>query len=237
MNKLELIKRLEKYPVFNLNTLIRIINKKREYARLVLYRLKKDKFIFGLEKNKYTLYKDPLIIASNIVWPSYISCWTALRYYNLTEQLPQKVFIITTRARKNNKLKFIDTEFIFIKIKQKYFFGYKKESYQTFSIFIAEPEKAIIDSVLLRKISFSEISEIIKKYRNDLDIKLFVKYLLKLKNKTLIKRFGFLFDKLKIYPAFKLKKFISNKYIFLDYAGPKIGRRNRNWRIIENVRF
>src|SRR3989344_6056474 len=169
MDKIRIIKELEKYPVFNLNIFIKIINKKREYARLSLYRLKKTKFIFELERNKYTLYKDSFIIASNMIWPSYISCGSALRYFNLTEQLPQKIFIMTSRTRKNYKLKFMDDEFIFRKIRPKYFFGYKKEIYLNFPIFIAEPEKAIIDSALFKKISFSEILDIIKIHKNELD--------------------------------------------------------------------
>ena len=73
MKKINLIKELEKYPVFNLKILREIINKDRNYAKIVIYRLKKDNFIFEIEKNKYTLGKNPFIIASNIIWPCYIS--------------------------------------------------------------------------------------------------------------------------------------------------------------------
>ena len=86
MKKLELIRELEKYPVLSLKNVKEAIKKGNEYAKLVVYRLKKEKLIFEIEKNRYALQKDPFIVASNITWPSYISCWPALRYYNLITQ-------------------------------------------------------------------------------------------------------------------------------------------------------
>src|SRR3989338_3117429 len=174
MKRIKLIKELEGYPVFSLKILKELIEKDNNYAKLVLHRLKKDKLIFEIEKNKYTAYKDPLIMASNIIWPCYISFWSALRYYNLTEQLPQAISVITTRARKKREIDFGSTKIVFTKIKPKYFFGYKKERYQNFNMFIAEKEKALIDSALFKKISFSEINSVIKDNINDIKIDLFV---------------------------------------------------------------
>ena len=235
MDKIRIIRQLGEYTVFNINIVERIINKRREYARLVLHRLKKEGLILQVEKNKYTVYKDPLIVASNMVWPCYASLWSALRFYNLTEQLPEKIFIITTRARKNRNVKFMDNEFIFIKVRQKHFFGYRKEAYNNFFIFVAEPEKAVIDSVLLKKISISEIFDVIKEHKNELDINKIVKYIIKIKNKAVLKRFGYIFDKLNIKIDYDIKKFIDNKYVILDYAGEKRGEKNKKWMVIENV--
>lgn len=236
MEKIKLIKELEKYPVFNLKILKEIINKNKDYAKLVLFRLKKDKLIKEIEKNKYTTQNDPFIIASNIIWPSYISCWSALRYYNLTEQLPETFSVITPKTRKKRKIEFDNVKIVFIKIALKYFFGYKKEIYNGFEIFIADKEKALIDSALLKKISFSEICDIIKNNKKEIDFNLFLSYLIKIRNKALIKRFGFLLDKIRINTG-KLEKLIDFKYISLEYAiKAKIKtKRDKKWRIIKNV--
>lgn len=235
MKKIALIRELERFPIFNLKILKEIIGKKNNYAKLVVHRLKKEKLIFEIEKNKFSIWRDSFIVASNIVWPSYISCWSALRYHNLTEQLTQSIFIITTRARKKKVINFNNTQIVFIKINKKYFFGYKKERYNNFDIFIAEKEKALIDSALLKKVSFSEISEIIKNNKKNLNLNLLVDYLIRTENKTLIKRFGFLFDSIGIDMHDKLKKFTNFKYINLDYAVKSKGKKNKKWRIIENV--
>jgi len=235
MKKIELLKKLAEYVTFSNKTVREITKKDSDYAKLLIYRLKKEGLIFAIEKNKYTLHKDAFIIASKIVWPSYLSCWTALRYYNLTEQLPQDIFVITTRARKRNVLNFENTKIILIKVKPKYFFGFKKEYYDGFTIFIAEPEKALIDSALFKKISFSEIISIVKERKNALNIKKLVCYLLKIKNKTLIKRFGFLLDSIGADFFAKFKKYLDYKYAVLDTVMPKKGKKNKKWRIIENV--
>jgi len=235
MEKILLIKQLEKYPVFNLKKIREITGKTSGYAKLLVYRLKKKGLITEIEKNKLTTNNDPMFIASNMIWPSYISCWSALRYYNLTEQLPQDIFVITTKTRKKRIVKFNNIKIIFIRVRPKYFFGYRKERYGNFNIFIAEKEKALIDSALFKKISFSEICSIIKNNLNILDTKLFLDYLIKIKNKTLIKRFSFLFDKLDIDVYKKIKRFIDSKYVPLDYALPTKGKKDRKWRVIENA--
>ena len=184
MKKIEIIRELNKYPVFSLKTLSEIVKKNKNYAKLIAYRLKKENLIFEIERGKYTVHKNPLIIASNIIWPSYISCWSAIRYHNMTEQLPQTIFVVTTRKRKNRIIKLNNNKIIFIKISPKYFFGYAKERYDNFDVFIAEKEKALIDSSLLKKISFSEICEIIKNNKDTINFNLLEGYLNKIGNKA-----------------------------------------------------
>ena len=237
MKNIELIRKLEKYPVFGLKTVRDIIEKDENYTKLVMHRLKKNKLILEIEKNKYTLNRDPIIVASNIIWPCYISIWSALRYHNLTEQLPHFIFVITTRTRKKREINLGSTKILFIKIKPKYFFGYKREKYLNFDIFVAEKEKALIDSALFKKISFSEISDILRDNIKNIDIDLFINYLIKIRNKTLIKRFGFLLDNLGIDKNKILKKFIDFKYVPLDYALTVKGKKNEKWRIINNVKL
>lgn len=236
MKKIELLKELNKHPVFTLKTVKEVIGKNREYTKLVIYRLKKDKYIFEIEKNKYTFQKDPFAIISSIIWPSYISCWSALRYYGMTEQLPEIFFVITTRARKKRIMEFGSVKIAFIKTAPKYFFGYKKEIYNGFEIFIADKEKALIDSALFRKLSFSEICSIIKDNEEDINFNLLLDYLVKTKNKALIKRFGFLLESLKINTD-RLKKLIDFKYIPLDYAVKASSKmkRDKKWKVIRNV--
>lgn len=235
MKRIVLINELEKYPVFTLKTVGEIIGKDRDYAKLVVYRLKKDKLIFEIEKNKYTLQKDPLVVASNIIWPSYISCWSALRYYNLTEQLPQIISVMTTRVRRKREIRFNNTRILFTKIKPKYFFGYRKERQGDFNIFIAEKEKALIDSVLFKKISFSEIGDIIKDNIRAINVNLLVDYLIKIKNKALIKRFGFLLESLGTDTYDRFRELLDSKYIPLDYALTAEGKKDRKWRVIKNA--
>ena len=160
-----------------------------------------------------------------------------MRYYNITEQLPHAIQVITTRTRKKREINFSNIKIVFTKIKPKYFFGYKKEKYHNFNIFIADKEKALLDSALFKKISFSEICIIIRDNIDDIDKELLVGNLIKIRNRALTKRFGFLLDKLGINKFKELKKFIDYKYVPLDYGLKAKGENNKQWKVIDNVEF
>lgn len=229
MKTIELLKILQTYPLFTENDLSKILNKNSAYIKNLLYRIRKRNLIYQIERGKYTLYDDPILFASYIYIPSYISLWTAFRYYNLTEQLPRTIFIMVPRSRKS--LKFQNTLIKFIKTK--YLFGFKKERYNNFDIFMAEPEKAVIDSLLSKKTPLDEVIKVIKTKK--LNIKKLIRYAMNVKNKALSKRLGFILDENNI-SCNELKRFIDNNYIQLDPMLANTGKKNRKWRIIDNRR-
>ena len=230
MKTMQILEKMKKQIVF---TPKMIDKSSQKYANLYLYRLKKQHFIERIEKNLYTTYKDPLLIASMIVWPSYLSCWSSLKFHNLTEQVPHALFVIVPYYKK--PIYFQNALIIFIATKSRNFFGYEKANYQGFEIFVADKEKSIIDCALFKKASFSELKEIIKIHLNEMDIRKFLRYLKRIKNNSLIKRFGFVFDSLgkDFYPS--LKKHIDKFYIPLDYEKKTAGQKNKKWMVIQNA--
>lgn len=170
------MKALERYPVFTVRDIADVLNKGREYAYLVAYRLKKREVIHEIEKGKYTLEEDPFLIASWIVWPSYVSGWAALNYYKLTEQLPFTIHVVTTRKRKRKIVSYGNTKIEFIKVRGSAFFGFRRMAYQNREIFIAEEEKAIADALATRKMSIGEAVEIIKRNRGKLNMRKLFSY-------------------------------------------------------------
>lgn len=164
----QLVRALQRYPVFTVKDIANVLQQSRSYAYLVAYRLKKNGAIREIEKGKYTLETDPFLIASWVVWPSYISGWAALHYYHLTEQLPFTIQVITTRKRNKKSLVFLGTTIEFTTIRQAAFCGFQKEPYQGREIFLARGEKALIDGLLTRKISLVEALEIIRRHRRNI---------------------------------------------------------------------
>ena len=59
-------------------------------------------------------------------------------------------------------------------------------------------------------------------------------YLIKIGNKALSKRFGFLLDKIGV-DTKKLKRLIDYKYVPLECSIKPKGKKDKKWRIIENV--
>lgn len=235
MKTLSIIKKLEEYPTFNIDTFANIIDNDKTYAKVYLNRLKKRDVVKQIQRNVYTLQEDPLIIASRIVWPSYISLWAAFRYHNLTEQIPSKISVITTRSKSRENIQIMNTTINFEKIRPSWFFGFSKIKINNFEIFMAEPEKALIDAVLLKKISTAEIYSLLKENIKNLSTKKFVDYILRTKNKVLAKRFGWMLEKLGCNQTKKLKKQAYKTMILLDASRPTTKLKDKKWGVIINI--
>ncbi len=164
-------KALLDYPVFTVKDLASLLNKKIDYAYLQAYRWKKEKLIHEIEKGKYTSEKDPFLISSWIVWPSYISGWAALHYYHLTEQLPFTIQVMTTRRRNKRTINYGNAKLEFSTVKPYFFCGFQKVVYQQHEIFIAEKEKALVDALATKRMSLAESIEIIKNNKRNLSRK------------------------------------------------------------------
>jgi len=235
MDALNIVKKLEEYPTFNIDTFANIIDNDKTYAKVHLNRLKNRGIVKQIQRNVYTVHKDPLIISSRIVWPSYISLWTAFRYHNLTEQIPSKISVITTRSKSRKNIQIMNTTIIFEKIRPSWFFGFSKIKIQGFEVFMAEPERAIIDAVLLKKISTTEIYSLLQSNIKNISAKKIVDYVLRIKNKALTKRFGWMLESLGCKYAKKLQRQTYKTMIPLDITRPITGLENKKWGIDVNI--
>ena len=235
MKKLELLRELGKTPTFNNKRVRELMGKDSRYTWLVVHRLKKEGLIREIERDKYTVHDDPLLVASSLTWPSYISCWAALRHHDLTEQLPTAIHVVTTRSRKRREVAFGGARIVFIRTKPRCFFGFEKIQRDGLDVFVAEPEKALIDSALFRHVSFSELADMTRKNFKSIDVGKLIDHLLKIGDSTLAKRFGFLLERLGAKTHGKLKKFVGRSYTALDYSIPAEGRRDERWMVIDNV--
>lgn len=235
METLQIVKKLEEYPTFNIDTFANIIDNDKTYAKVFLNRLKNRGIIKQIQRNVYTVQEDPLIIASRIIWPSYISLWAAFRYHNLTEQIPSKISVITARSKSRKNIQMMNTTIIFEKIRPSWFFGFSKIKIQDFEVFMAEPEKALIDAVLLKKISTAEIYFILKENIKNISTKKIVNYILVTKNSALAKRFGWMLDSLGCKYVKRLKKQTYKTMIPLDITRPVTGLNDKKWGVVVNI--
>jgi len=221
-----------------LSTLLEInINKTYD----TIQRLKNKEVIIEVEKGKYLvvgfdkkrMLSNPFYIATHIVVPSYISYWSVLNYYGFTEQVPRFIFVATTKQKKQMHFeKFI---FKYVQIKRNKLYGYKKEFIDEFPTFIAEPEKAIIDSIdqLNYAGGIKEISKIVKNALDSIDKKILVEYACKFPNKSMVSRLGYLFD-INGVELKKLDRFKSKSFVLLNPKKKKSSSWNKKWNINVN---
>ena len=125
--------------VFTTNDLSRILGKPIGYARSVV------RGIPGVRKAErglyYTEQANVYEIASNIVPFSYVSMLSALRYYDITTQIPLTVSVVS--PKRHRQMQVDGRKIRFVKFKKSIIFGHVRRG----NAFIAEPEKALLDSL------------------------------------------------------------------------------------------
>lgn len=222
MYELQLLK-LQDLPVFSLADAAQIVSGKG-YAKKLLKRMLNRREIFRLKRDTYTFHGDPLLTSTFLVKPSYISSVSALSYHKLITQIPKNVFCFTTgkdrTIRFREEIKFCHTP---------YFFGFNNEEYDGFSIPVATPEKAIIDS-------FGRVPvTVFEEAATEINLERIKSYLKKINKSSLLKRVGYLLEKngLEIHPFLKNK--LNHRYIFYDPLLKKKGKKNKKWKLIINA--
>lgn len=218
---IELLNYINSKTIVTKSDIKKIINTNNEYAYLVLQRLKNKNILKKITKGKYTTKSNPYEIGTNINPPAYISFLTASELKGYTEQIINNIEIITN---KNQIFNFENYKFTLIK--SKYLFGFEKID----NYFIADDEKLLIDCFLYRKFSgnFDEILKIIN--NSKINKEKIINYLKKIKNKNLIKRIGFVLEKIKKIDISK-EFSIDKNYIYLDTITKKHKNINTKWRI------
>jgi predicted transcriptional regulator of viral defense system len=227
MNKIKILRELENFPLFTINDFARLINTSNKYVRTYLQRLEKEELIIRVERGKYTVHEDPLIYCSHIVYPSYISMWSTFALKGLTEQILREIMIVTSVSK--SELNTVSSVISFTK--SKHCFGYTKEIYQGHEVFIASVEKAVIDSLLYKKVPFSEIIKAID--NSEISSDKIIEFVLKIGSSSLAKRVGFLLERNGV-DMDKLLDIIDYNYILLDADGSKTGEFDKKWRLIIN---
>ena len=213
--------------VFSTNDVKRLLNWDKIKVNNILSQLKKKNQIINIKRDTYCLndYNTKFEIATEVIKPSYISFWTALNYYGITDQQIKKIQVITTRQFKD-----IEKFNIYVtKFKPYRFFGYKKVN----NFIIAELEKCLIDSLTYPNKcgGFKEVVNFTKISWKQINKEKFISYLKKFNNKSLNARIGYILDNLNLA---KIKVPMPSTYVKLNINNEITNNKNKDWRIIIN---
>ena len=121
-------------------------------AKVALHGYVKSGFVMRLKRGVYILKdrwqnlgdSEKLVIANQLQVPSYISLSSALAYYGVTTQVPQD-YVESIALVRSRQLTVDSVLFRYSKIQKKYFRDFVKQK----NIFIAKPEKALLDALYL----------------------------------------------------------------------------------------
>ena len=140
--------------VFTSIDAMKVLGSSREYANLFLHRLTRRNLIRHIGRTLYALEgAGRLEIANSLAPNGYVSGLAALFYYGMINQDPLGIDIVNTKKSLSRSVMYGRSKISvkIIKVSKKRFFGYKKEIGNIGYFLIAEPEKAIIDTLYLYK--------------------------------------------------------------------------------------
>jgi predicted transcriptional regulator of viral defense system len=239
----DLLNKLAKNKIFSFEDAKKICSINPNVLKVLLSRLEKQERIERIEKGKYMIIPlgskkgeytlNEFVIGSLLVAPAIISYWSALNYYGFTEQIPITVFIQTTARKKKQELTVFGVKYKIIRIIEDKVFGTRKIWFEDTPVNITDEEKTIIDCLDKPQHS-GGIIEIFKALKyNNFDSKRLALYSKEIGNSGVVRRLGYICDKLRIpitLPEVKVKN-----YLLLDPSLPRSGYTNAKWRLIINA--
>lgn len=174
-----------------------------------------------------------LFLATRLVEPSYVSFWTALNYYGWTEQAPRSVFVANThrsasRAVEAHRIRLV-------KLPTKRFFGYEMAKEGPVAFPIAQPEKALVDSLYLPSCAGGAdlVARALEEALPSVSVERLQEYGARMRVRTLASRLGYLLESHGV-SAEALRTSASSTYVKLEPTGPRRGRFVARWRVIDN---
>jgi len=138
--------------ILTTNDIAKILNIKKESAKVSAARLNKKDSLIRLKKDLYItktkfqyLTEEQFFQIANLLQiPSYISLTTALSYYNISTQ-QQRNFIESIALKRSKSTIINKIEFTYSLVKENLYNGFELRD----NFFIALPEKALADSIYL----------------------------------------------------------------------------------------
>jgi predicted transcriptional regulator of viral defense system len=217
----------------------------------VMYSLIKKKWVLSLKKGLYAVV--PLeagvkgaesfivhnfVVASYLAEPYCIGFWSALNHHGLSDQIPVDTFIQTISPRK--PIRFLNSTFIFVQLRPDKLFAINEVVMEGREINITNPEKTVADCLDHPEHcgGLEEIARSIFFNHEELDFKKIRKYSLKLGNRTIFKRLGYILETVGLLDHYghAVKGIeLSKGYSILDPLGPRHGRHNEKWKVVVNV--
>lgn len=223
-------------------------------AMNALGRLVRNRWLFRLENGLYMIIpleagpkrewsENALIIASHLVSPGAVAYWSAMRFWNMTEQLPHVQFIQTTKRKRSVSIQGIS--YRFITVSEKRFFGNVSKQIEAQTITVTDLEKTLIDAADRPDLSggIIQLAEAMFAVSDQIDWEKLTGYLEKWGGGAVAKRLGYLLERLALPLPIQKRELIVDKWrsmiskgiSSLEPGSPKIGPTLVRWQLQINV--
>lgn len=227
---------------------------KPSYMKECLYLLKKQGWITPLKTGWYALCPallsgNPISeyeIAMSIADPASICYWSAMHYHQITQQIPHKIFVLTTTDAKfpkgtigKNREILIDTiHYHFLSVKREHYFGIKVVWIGAVRINITDLERTLIDGLTKPKYcgGFFEVIEAFRMAGDKIDINKIKDYAQKI-GISVTRRLGWMLEYIGVLSETikDISEHTYSGYIKLDPSEENKGNFNKKWGVRENI--
>ncbi len=231
----------KKMSLFTFSDAKKILNSTNSSTWNVIDGLKKKKRLKEIEKGKYLLVpgragnegywaEESWIVVPHLIDEYYIAFWTAMNYWDMTEQIPYTVFVATTKRKRD--LEFGNQTFQFVTLSKNKFFGFVEEKRGNTMFNISSIEKTIVDGLMHPEYcgGITEVAKGMWNVREKVDWNTVLNMSKKIGKSTVLKRLGYLLSVLEIEKEIvhliKLEQFKGSHYLDptaekkrLDYSG------------------
>lgn len=178
-------------------------------TRDTLARLVAKGWLDRIEKGKYlivpleagpdrTWTEDAHVIAGHLVSPGMVGYWSALNYWNLTEQVPRVTCVQTTARKENRRPRVLGMRFRIVRVKPRKFFGSRGYRAGESRVEVTDLEKTIVDCLDRPDLSggLHEVAKALLSGDGDFDWDRTTRYLRRFGSGAVVKRLGFLVEAL-----------------------------------------
>jgi len=206
-------------------------------AKHILMNLVRKRRLQRIERGKYLLIpevagverywaEEPWVIVPHLVDEYYVGFWTAMNYWDMTEQIPYTVFVATKKQKKKNSLQFGNQKFQFITLSDKKFFGFVEEKTKKTKFNISSKEKTIVDGLMHPEYcgGIPEVTKAMWNVRKDVNWKEVLEMAKKVKVDVVLRRLGYLLNILQLEYNISesiIKNLKPYRYHYLDPSAAK----------------
>ena len=180
-------------------------------TRDTLERLVEKGWLERIEKGKYLIVpleagpdriwtEDAFVIAGHLVRPSMVAYWSALNYWNLTEQVPRVTYVQTTGRKENRAPKVLGMQFRIVRVKDEKFFGSYVYNVGESPVRVTDREKTIIDCLDRPDLSggVGEVAKALREGDGQFDWERTTEHLQRFGSGAVVKRLGFLVESIEL---------------------------------------
>ena len=214
----------------------------------ILRELKEKRLIRTLWRGHYAIEDNILSgpplhkfeIAMHLVPNGAISCWSAMSYYGLTDQILSKVYILSPYDGKNKKSLYkqsIDgSAFLLIQIYQNHFWGTRVEKIEGIKVRITDLERTLLDGLMRPKYcgGFREVMNAFYRVKDQINKDLITKYA-RLCSVSAQKRLGWMLENIGVEDVRRIVLIPETHSMDkLDMSAPRRGKYNSFWMVLEN---